>query len=43
MIALFLLTAGTSMATMVLLSLWATRREHTSALRRLIGRKDPSR
>ena len=43
MIALFLLTAGTSMATMVLLSLWVTRREHTSGLRRLAGRKEPSR
>jgi hypothetical protein len=31
------------MATMVLLSLWVTRREHSSGLRRLTGRKDPSR
>ena len=42
MIALFLITAGTSMATMVLISLWVTRREHASGLRRLTGRK-PSR
>lgn len=42
MIALFLITAGTTMATMVLLSLWVTRREHASGLRRLTGRK-PSR
>jgi len=43
MIALFLITAGVSMMTMVLLSLWVTRREHASGLRRLTGRKAPSR
>ncbi len=43
MIPIFLITAGTTMATMVLISLWLTRREHASGLRRLIGRKSPSR
>ena len=43
MIALFLMTAGVSMATMVLLSLWVTRREHVSGLRRLTGKRTPSR
>jgi len=42
-IALFLMTAGVSMATMVLLSLWVTRREHVSGLRRLTGKRTPSR
>jgi tight adherence protein B len=43
MIAIFLITTGTTMATMVLISLWMTRREHASGLRRLTGRKAPSR
>lgn len=43
MIPVFLIASGTSMATMVLLSLWITRREHASGLRRLTGRKEPSR
>ena len=43
MIAVFLIASGTSMMTMVVLSLWATRREHASGLRRLTGRKPPSR
>ena len=34
MIAIFLITTGTTMATMVLISLWMTRREHASGLRR---------
>ena len=42
MIAVFLLTSGTTMAAMVLISLWVTRREHATGLRRLTGRK-PSR
>jgi len=41
MIALFLMTAGISMATMVVVSLWVTRREHVHGLLRLIGRKGP--
>ena len=43
MIAIFLITAGTTMASMVLISLWVTRREHASGVRRLTGRKSPSR
>ncbi len=43
MIPLFLITAGTTMASMVLISLWMTRREHASGLRRLTGRKSPTR
>jgi len=41
MIAVFLLTVGTTMATLVLASLWVTRREHHTGLRRLTGRKPP--
>jgi tight adherence protein B len=43
MIGMFLLTAGISMATMVLLSLWSTRREHASGLRRLTGKRPGAR
>src|SRR5580658_9918010 len=43
MIPIFLITTGATMASMVLISLWLTRREHASGLRRLIGRKSPSR
>ena len=43
MIALFLMTAGSTLATIVLVSLWVTRREHTNGLRRLLGRKTPAR
>jgi tight adherence protein B len=39
MIELFLMTAGISMATIVVVSLWVTRREHTHGLLRLTGRK----
>jgi tight adherence protein B len=41
MIAIFLITSGTTMAAMVLISLWATRREHAHGLQRLTGRKPP--
>ena len=37
MIAIFLLTAGTTMAAMVLISLWVTRRKHATGLRRVAG------
>ena len=43
MIALFLMTAGTTLATIVLVSLWVTRREHANGLRRLTGRKPSPR
>ncbi len=39
MIGMFLLTTGITMATMVLLSLWVTRQEHASGVRRLTGKK----
>ena len=43
MIAVFLLTVGTTMAALVLASLWVTRREQNTGLRRLIGRKPSPR
>jgi tight adherence protein B len=39
MIAVFLITVGTSLAAMVLVSQWLTRREHALGLRRLTGRR----
>jgi tight adherence protein B len=41
MIAVFLITTGTTMAAMVVISLWLTRHEHATGLRRLTGRKPP--
>jgi tight adherence protein B len=43
MIAIFLLAAGSTMAALVLGFLWVTRRDHATGLRRLTGRKPPSR
>lgn len=43
MIAVFLMTVGTTMAALVLTSLWVTRREQNTGLRRLIGRKPSPR
>ncbi len=43
MIAIFLITSGTTMAAMVLISLWVTRREHVHGVRRLTGRKPSAR
>ena len=43
MIAIFLIASGSTMAAMIAISLWVTRREHASGLRRLTGKKAPSR
>jgi tight adherence protein B len=43
MLLIFVLTAGASMATMLLASQWLARREHALGLRRLTGRQPPPR
>lgn len=39
MIPIFLIDVGASMAAMILITLWMTRRDHVTGLRRLTGRK----